>query len=48
MDVGLTGWPAILPEVDATSLLYRNPAVTNAYVQAPYGTYNYAVLGVTG
>jgi hypothetical protein len=27
-------------------LLYRNPAVTNAYVQAYYGMYNYAVMGV--
>jgi len=38
---------AILPEVYAKALLYRNPAVTNAYVQAYYGMYNYAVLGVS-
>lgn len=38
---------AILPEVYAKSLLYRNPAVTNVYVQGYYGMYNYAVLGVT-
>jgi peptide/nickel transport system substrate-binding protein len=37
----------ILPEVYAKALLYRNPAVTNAYVQAYYGMYNYAVLGVS-
>jgi len=37
----------ILPEVYAKSLLYRNPAVTNLYVQAYYGMYNYAVLGVS-
>jgi len=37
----------ILPEVYAKSLLYRNPAVTNVYVQAYYGMYNYAVLGVS-
>ena len=36
---------AILPEVYAKALLYRNPAVTNAYVQPYYGMYNYAVLG---
>jgi peptide/nickel transport system substrate-binding protein len=39
---------AILPEVYAKALLYRNPAVTNAYVQPYYGSYNYAVLGVEG
>ena len=38
---------AILPEVYAKALLYRNPDVTNAYVQAYYGMYNYAVLGVS-
>jgi peptide/nickel transport system substrate-binding protein len=37
----------ILPEVYAKSLLYRNPAVTNVYVQDYYGMYNYAVLGVS-
>jgi ABC-type transport system substrate-binding protein len=36
----------ILPEVYAKSLLYRNPALTNVYVQGYYGMYNYAVLGV--
>jgi peptide/nickel transport system substrate-binding protein len=36
----------ILPEVDGKVLLYRNRAVTNAYVQGYYGMYNYAVLGV--
>jgi peptide/nickel transport system substrate-binding protein len=38
---------AILPEVYAKSLLYRNPALTNVYVQDYYGMYNYAVLGVS-
>jgi peptide/nickel transport system substrate-binding protein len=38
---------AILPEVYAKSLLYRNPALTNVYVQSYYGMYNYAVLGVS-
>jgi peptide/nickel transport system substrate-binding protein len=37
----------ILPEVYAKSLLYRNPALTNVYVQGYYGMYNYAVLGVS-
>ncbi len=36
----------ILPEVYAKSLLYRNPALTNVYVQPYYGMYNYAVLGL--
>jgi peptide/nickel transport system substrate-binding protein len=36
----------ILPEVYAKSLLYRNPNLTNVYVQPYYGMYNYAVLGV--
>jgi peptide/nickel transport system substrate-binding protein len=36
----------ILPSVYQKVLLYRNPAVTNAYVQAYYGMYNYAVMGV--
>jgi peptide/nickel transport system substrate-binding protein len=37
----------ILPETYNKSLLYRNPKMTNVYVEAPYGMYNYAVLGVT-
>jgi peptide/nickel transport system substrate-binding protein len=36
----------ILPEVYAKSLLYRSPNLTNVYVQAYYGMYNYAVLGL--
>ena len=35
----------ILPNVYATNLLYRNPAATNVYAFAPYGEYNYAVIG---
>ncbi|HEX9031393.1 MAG TPA: ABC transporter substrate-binding protein [Streptosporangiaceae bacterium] len=38
----------MLPEVYGKSLLYRSPALTNVYVQAYYGMYNYAVLGTTG
>jgi peptide/nickel transport system substrate-binding protein len=37
---------AFLPEVYAKSLLYRNPNVTNLYVQGYFGMYNYAVLGL--
>jgi peptide/nickel transport system substrate-binding protein len=36
----------ILPVVYAKSLLYRNPNVTNVYVDPAYGMYNYAVLGL--
>ncbi len=38
---------AFLPMVYAKSLLYRNPNLTNVYVQGYYGMYNYAVLGCT-
>jgi peptide/nickel transport system substrate-binding protein len=37
----------ILPNVYATNLLYRNPAATNVYAFAPYGEYNYAVIGAS-
>jgi ABC-type transport system substrate-binding protein/serine/threonine protein kinase len=37
---------AIMPEVYSAALLYRNPALTNVYVDARYGTYDYAVLGL--
>ena len=33
--------------VDAKAVLYRNRGLANAYVEAPYGMYNYAVLGLT-
>ena len=35
----------ILPGVYAKSLLYRNPNLTNVYVQHYYAMYNYATLG---
>jgi peptide/nickel transport system substrate-binding protein len=38
----------ILPEVYGKNLLYRGPALTNVYAYAPYGMYNYAVLGKSG
>lgn len=37
----------ILPMVYQKVLLYRPPSLTNVYVQAYYGMYNYAVLGVS-
>jgi ABC-type transport system substrate-binding protein/predicted Ser/Thr protein kinase len=38
---------AILPGVYSRTVLYRSPKLTNVYVQAFYGMYNYAVLGVS-
>ncbi|MGH3202240.1 MAG: ABC transporter substrate-binding protein [Streptosporangiaceae bacterium] len=38
---------AILPGVYSKTVLYRSPRLTNVYVQAFYGMYNYAVLGVS-
>jgi peptide/nickel transport system substrate-binding protein len=38
---------AILPNVYATNLIYRNPAATNVYAYSPYGMYNYAVIGAS-
>jgi peptide/nickel transport system substrate-binding protein len=37
---------AVMPEVYSAALLYRNPALTNVYIDARYGTYDYAVLGL--
>ncbi len=37
---------AILPISDQLVLLYRNPRLTNVYVDQAYGMYNYAVLGL--
>jgi peptide/nickel transport system substrate-binding protein len=36
----------ILPIVDQKVLLFRNPNVTNVYMDQYYGMYNYAVLGL--
>jgi peptide/nickel transport system substrate-binding protein len=36
----------ILPEVYAKSLLYRDPRLTNVFIQSYYGMYNYSTLGV--
>ena len=38
---------AILPGIYAKTVLYRPPHLTNVYVQAYYGMYNDAVLGVS-
>ena len=46
IDMEVMKQAVILPEVYAKSLLYRNPHLTNIYVQAYYGMYNYAVLGL--
>jgi peptide/nickel transport system substrate-binding protein len=45
IDQLVMGDAVILPEVYAKELLYRNPDLTNVYVEAPFGEYNYAVLG---
>ena len=37
---------AIVPGVYQKALLYRNPDLTNVYVQTYYGMYNYAVIGL--
>jgi peptide/nickel transport system substrate-binding protein len=38
---------AILPMVYQKVLLFRPTNLTNVYVQAYYGMYNYAVMGVS-
>ena len=37
----------IMPNVYASHILYRAPAMTNVYAMTPFGMYNYAVLGVS-
>lgn len=37
---------AILPMISQKVLLYRNPNVTNLYVEECFGMYDYALLGV--
>jgi peptide/nickel transport system substrate-binding protein len=46
IDMEVMKQAAILPEVYAKSLLYRNPNLTNVSIQTYYGMYNYAVLGL--
>jgi peptide/nickel transport system substrate-binding protein len=38
---------AIVPEVYAKTLLFRPANLTNAYIEASFGMYNYAVLGTS-
>jgi peptide/nickel transport system substrate-binding protein len=46
IDMAVMKQAVMLPIVYAKSLLYRNPNLTNVYVQQYYGMYNYAVLGL--
>jgi peptide/nickel transport system substrate-binding protein len=46
IDRTIMGMAAILPMVYQKVLLYRNPNLTNVYVDSYYGMYNYAVLGL--
>jgi peptide/nickel transport system substrate-binding protein len=46
IDKDIMAQAAILPIVYQKVLLYRNPALTNVYVDDYYGMYNYAVLGL--
>ena len=47
IDRKIMGLAAIVPIVYQKALLYRNPNVTNVYVDQRYGMYNYAVLGLS-
>jgi peptide/nickel transport system substrate-binding protein len=47
IDKDIMSQAAILPMVYQKVLLYRNPNVTNVYVDSYYGMYNYAVLGLS-
>jgi peptide/nickel transport system substrate-binding protein len=46
IDKRIMGLAAVLPMVYQKVLLYRNPNLTNVYVDSYYGMYNYAVLGL--
>jgi peptide/nickel transport system substrate-binding protein len=46
IDQAIMAQAAILPIVYQKVLLYRNPNVTNVYMDQYYGMYNYAVLGL--
>jgi peptide/nickel transport system substrate-binding protein len=46
IDKDIMAQAAILPIVYQKVLLYRNPDVTNVYLDDHYGMYNYAVLGL--
>lgn len=42
------GDAVVLPAVYGKNLLYRGSSLTNVYAYAPFGMYNYAVLGKSG
>jgi peptide/nickel transport system substrate-binding protein len=46
IDKDVMAQASILPIVYQKVLLYRNPAMTNVYMDQYYGMYNYAVLGL--
>jgi ABC-type transport system substrate-binding protein len=46
LDRRLMSAAVVVPEISTSTLLYRNPAFTNIYVQEFFGQYNYAVLGL--
>jgi peptide/nickel transport system substrate-binding protein len=46
IDKDVMAQATILPIVDQKVLLYRNPNLTNVYMDQYYGMYNYAVLGL--
>jgi peptide/nickel transport system substrate-binding protein len=48
IDKLVMGGAYILPEVYGKGLLYRGSDLTNVYAYAPFGMYNYAVLGKSG
>ena len=48
IDKDIMSQAAVLPMVYQKVLLYRNPKVTNVYVDSYFGMYNYAVLGLNG
>jgi peptide/nickel transport system substrate-binding protein len=46
IDKMIMGMAAILPMVYQKVVLYRNPDLTNVYVDQSFGMYNYAVIGL--
>jgi peptide/nickel transport system substrate-binding protein len=46
IDKDVMAQATILPIVDQKVLLYRNPNMTNVYMDQYYGMYNYAVIGL--
>jgi peptide/nickel transport system substrate-binding protein len=46
IDMAVMKDAVMLPAVYSKALLYRNPSLTNVYVQPYYGMYDYATLGM--